>query len=688
MVKANRLDDAIKLLEKGIAAPGMTNLFALYQSCAEMMVKANRLDDAIKLLEKGIDIVRVDENRFVLYQRAIQIAGLSGDAAKVEELAGKGLSTYPKGNFGIYKIFETALSILAALREAEALHRLQVLIESPQQHALADYLLTRISGDWDKAAEIAHKGHVDFPNYVPLWINEADARLALGQLKEAVALMMDYQVDTVARQTRDSPIIWFKAFVTGVLAGDMAAARTLSEMYDPHNFDPARELDKDELMRLWSIARNGGNLPLEVTFPGLLEFSLRYAPHGNAEQGLAAPATVRPCVLVVATEWASRHGGLSTFNRDFCTALATAGARVVCYVPQADIKEISQAKDHGVEIVVANKMVGAKDINLLMQRPALPAGFLPDVVIGHDRVTGSASVTLVRDHFPGSKRVLFIHTSPEEIEWHKEARDDSTSAGRAEERKHEQLSLAEGCSFVVAVGPRLAREFSTDLHGAGNRVTVLEITPGMPKHSDSEAVTLPPAIRCLILGRVEDYQLKGLDLAAKALGKVCIAWKDATSPKLVVRGAPIGTDEELRKRLNNDSSPTELDIIIRHYSADETEIRHDLREASLVLMPSKKEGFGLVGLEAIAAGVPTIISAQSGLAETLRRYAPELANEWILPVSGEAVTKWAERIELRLLGRDGAFARAAALRKELSSKLDWNRCATEILDKLFRSLAG
>jgi glycosyltransferase involved in cell wall biosynthesis len=99
-------------------------------------------------------------------------------------------------------------------------------------------------------------------------------------------------------------------------------------------------------------------------------------------------------------------------------------------------------------------------------------------------------------------------------------------------------------------------------------------------------------------------------------------------------------------------------------------------------MPSKKEGFGLVGLEAIACGVPTLISAQSGLAETVERAAPQLAKEWILPVTGDAITKWAERIELLLTGRKGAFARAASLREQLDEKLDWKESAAEILARL------
>jgi len=184
---------------------------------------------------------------------------------------------------------------------------------------------------------------------------------------------------------------------------------------------------------------------------------------------------------------------------------------------------------------------------------------------------------------------------------------------------------------------------------------------------------------------VEDYQLKGLDLAAKALGRVVAAWKQGNPPKLVVRGAPIGTAEALRERLGRDSAPTELDIIIRHYSADETEILSDLREASLVLMPSRKEGFGLVGLEAIACGVPTLIGGQSGLSETLRREAPELAEGWILPVGGSAVSKWAERIEMLLTGRVDAFARAAALRGALATKLDWKRAVQDLLAELAKN---
>ena len=586
-----------------------------------------------------------------------------------------------------YKIAEIGLRVFSARRDTQAIQRLldkmgPYQLSAPQR-ALANYLMVRLSGDWERAAEVAHRVRAENPEYVPLLLNETDARLALGQVQEARNLMKEYRVGE--HRVRDNPAVWLKAYVN-VVAGWLEEAKSLAAGYAPNDFDSGRPLDEAEMLRLWTIARNGQNAPVEDTFPGLDEYRRRIAAQSQtAEKTPVVQTSERMCVLVVATEWDSRHGGLSTFNRDLCAALADVGARVVCYVPEASAEEKRRASEVNVEIVDALKMPGTKHTALLLQPPVLPIGFVPDVVVGHDRITGAASFALSKYHYSGSKRVLFIHTSPEEIEWHKEPREDSTSAARAAERKREQLGLAEGCDLVVAVGPHLASEFGTDLRGADNPVPILELTPGLPSCPGNVPNSLPSSVRCLILGRVEDYQLKGLDLAAKAFGRVVANWKQGNPPKLVVRGAPVGTDAALKNRIAVDSAPTELDVVIRHYSADETEIRNDLREASLVLMPSKKEGFGLVGLEAIACGVPTLISAQSGLAETVMRYAPQFANEWILPVTGEVITKWAERIELLLTGREGALARAAILRKRLDEELDWKRSAREILDWLSTS---
>ena len=62
--------------------------------------------------------------------------------------------------------------------------------------------------------------------------------------------------------------------------------------------------------------------------------------------------------LVFATEWRSGHGGLSTFNRHLCTALARAGCKVTCIIADGTNEDIEDARNHGVELEVQMKRLG------------------------------------------------------------------------------------------------------------------------------------------------------------------------------------------------------------------------------------------------------------------------------------------------------------------------------------------
>ena len=73
--------------------------------------------------------------------------------------------------------------------------------------------------------------------------------------------------------------------------------------------------------------------------------------------------------LVVATEWGSAHGGLSTFNRQLCTHLAAAGVRVSCLVLEASDDDRKDAAAKGVALVEAPRMSGASDVERLSHRP-------------------------------------------------------------------------------------------------------------------------------------------------------------------------------------------------------------------------------------------------------------------------------------------------------------------------------
>jgi glycosyltransferase involved in cell wall biosynthesis len=388
-------------------------------------------------------------------------------------------------------------------------------------------------------------------------------------------------------------------------------------------------------------------------------------------------------VLCIATEWASGRGGLSTFNREFALACVRSGHQVLCFVPSVSAEDIESARLAGVELVTARATPGITEERRLFQRPNLPGGIVPDVIVGHGRVTGPAAKLLAEEHFAGARRVHVLHMAPGAIEWFKDRPVDRLAARsateEAEARERLEVELAESAQLVAAVGPLLVREFGTLLHSRS--IKVHEILPGMP---DVPQATGPaPAYQCLVLGRAEDATLKGLDIAARAIAVVAARRPDLRL-HLVIRGAPPGTGDDLQKEILG-IAVRGLDVRVRAYSSEADRIADDIRQSSLVLMPSRSEGFGLVGLEAISMGVPVLLSERSGIAEAIARDAREHARGHLVPVTCELeadVAEWARRIEFTLADRRAAFQRAQELRLALMDTWTW----AGAIDRLFAPL--
>lgn len=331
------------------------------------------------------------------------------------------------------------------------------------------------------------------------------------------------------------------------------------------------------------------------------------------------------CVVAVASEWGSGHGGLSTFNRMLCIAWGSArpSDRVYCLVPQASPQEIEEAKQKRVTLIVASDEHGLVDVQRLAQ--PLPSEIDPDVLIGHGRATGPAASALA-SHAPGRKSIHFYHVDPEEIEWFKDHRVGGDPAYKADERMHSDLALANTASVAVAVGPRLARVFGNGLHL--RRVGVHSFEPGLLGSSHENGP--PPGIDVLLLGRAEDYRLKGFDIAARAFAALNLS-RIKSPPRLVIRGVPVGASIDLHNKLKS-SAGSHFDLLLRPCTADPDRVQNDLGSSSVVLMPSRSEGFGLVGLEAISMGVPVLVSKRSGLAELIEVYAPEFGSSCVVDV--------------------------------------------------------
>ena len=122
---------------------------------------------------------------------------------------------------------------------------------------------------------------------------------------------------------------------------------------------------------------------------------------------------------------------------------------------------------------------------------------------------------------------------------------------------------------------------------------------------------------------------------------------------------------------------------IREYSSDVDVIRPDMLSSALVLMPSRTEGFGLAALEAIALGIPVLVSDQSGLAEALNTLVPEHAMKCVVHVSADLETDavaWERKIDFVLSDKPAAFARANDLRNALAPRLSWQKAVHSLIE--------
>jgi glycosyltransferase involved in cell wall biosynthesis len=99
-------------------------------------------------------------------------------------------------------------------------------------------------------------------------------------------------------------------------------------------------------------------------------------------------------------------------------------------------------------------------------------------------------------------------------------------------------------------------------------------------------------------------------------------------------------------------------------------------------MPSRSEGFGLVGLEAIGLGIPVLVSRESGLAELLLREVPEIAPDFVVPMAHDEETnyrEWGVWLSSLLGDPERAIVRTAELRHALAERCTWERAAAGLI---------
>ena len=310
--------------------------------------------------------------------------------------------------------------------------------------------------------------------------------------------------------------------------------------------------------------------------------------------------------VFLASEWKSSKGGLSTLNRELAINVAECSdVKVTFFVPHCNDEEKKAACDHKIDLVEAKEITGLEEIYWLS---FLPEHLTIDVVIGHGRKLGPQAVAIKRSR--KCKWIQVVHTAPEEIAMHKTY---CNPISRGEKKNEIEVELCKQADFVVTVGPKLYDIFRRQLCSCKSNEAILHFTPGIfrefsevKQDRDREG-----KFKVLLFGRgdTEDFELKGFDIAAKAVAS-------SKGAHLIFVGAPEGKKEELKRRFLDYSIPNER-LTVRGFVRNRESLKKVLCEADLAVMPSRTEGFGLTGLEALSAGLPILVSRNSGFGEAV-----------------------------------------------------------------------
>ena len=401
--------------------------------------------------------------------------------------------------------------------------------------------------------------------------------------------------------------------------------------------------------------------------------------------GDSGGSSTRPTlkITLLGSEWNSSAGGLSTFNRELAIHLSKhPQVDVTLLVPERACKEEekNEARICGVNVVDAKCQAGLDPLYWLS---CPPKDLHIDIVIGHGMKLGP-QVQIIRNfvEFSTCKWVHVVHTSPEDLSKFKNY-SDPTSKG--EKKYQAEVDLCKCADLVMPVGPRLRQSYSAYLRRWKTGKDIFSFTPGLfeREFGDVEQVANSNEdFKVLIVGRgdTEDFELKGLDIAAKAFADQRLKNKPY---ELIFVGAPEGKHEEVRNRLLK-CGIAKRQLTVRKFVQSRDTMKTFLYEADLAIMPSKSEGFGLVAVEALSAGLPILVGERSGFAKAIE----VVPHGHLCVVKSYNPAKWAKAIEAVRSRHAMRLKEILAVKASYGKMYNWEEQCEALVERMWQMVQG
>ena len=377
---------------------------------------------------------------------------------------------------------------------------------------------------------------------------------------------------------------------------------------------------------------------------------------------------------MLSREWrSSTDGDLSTINRELAIQLAKhSNVEVSVFLPECNEEDRNDAAHHHVQLVKAKKVIGWNPVDWLIN---VPDGHVMDCVVGHGVNLGK-QVQFIRKHHH-CKWVQVVHSAPEELGMYKSI----PQGGQQQEAEVELCNMADQ---IIAIGPKLADAYKHYLRRSKKDKNVFDLTPSIFSEflNVEQATKEGSTFSVLVIGSgdsSEDFILKGFDVAAQAVAEL----KDK-SYKLKFVGAPRGKEDEIADKLLQHGIDRNQ-LIVRSFSDSREVLANLFCESDLAIMPSKTEGFGVSALEALSAGLPVLISGNSGLGEALK----EVPQGPQFVVDSEDPKEWAKKIkEVQQTKRELRLSQARLLRENYQEKYSWEKPIRRLVERMYSLIFG
>ena len=413
---------------------------------------------------------------------------------------------------------------------------------------------------------------------------------------------------------------------------------------------------------------------------GLSSSNVAARLHGEASEINPMKSATALRVTLLGSGWSSSMGGSSTINRQLAIQLAKhSEVEVTFLVPQFACSEDEKrmASSHNVSIREANKLAGFSDPLDWLSFP--PRDLVIDFVLGHGVKLGKQAQVIRNSH--NCKWIQVVQIASVELSMFR-TYPSAISRTYPSGISVTEVELYKLADVAVAVGAELSSTFSAQFLSY-NSQDILLLTPGIfPEFTDiKQALQESAFFKVLTFGRgdTEDISLKSYDIAARAI----VELKDK-SYRLIFVGAPYSKQDEVATKLL-ENGIERWQLVVRKFVQSQEGLKELFSQVDLCIMPSRAEGFGLTALEALSAGLPILVSGNSGFGEALCTLP--LGKSFV--VESEDPREWAKAIAgVRQKERSDRLQGIKQLRSSYAEKFSWEKQCDILVEKMWDIVHG